>query len=175
MGQYDIPLSMSGGFQSLADAKAHRNVMSKLLDNRNLATETADDMREIDAVELGSTPSDLYKDLAAGKGHVIILSQPEGRPVLGAELNYNPADGSTKSMVMDFGDSKLTQYGSTYKLDEGEGKEQVTTYFKFDDNRGVVSVLDPDAEVPRIFGEADPDKLTKGVLQPGVPTIIILG
>lgn len=175
MGQFDIPLSMAGGFSSLADAKAHRNVTSKLLQHRDLAAETAEDMRSIDAVEIGSTPSDLYKDLAPGKGKVIILSQPEGKPLLGAELDYNPADGSTRNMVMDFGDSKLTQFGGTYRLDEGQGQDQVTTYFKFDTNRNVVSVLDPESDVPRVFGEADPNKLTKGVIQPGVPNIIILG
>ena len=175
MGQFDIPLSMAGGFSSLADAKAHRNVTSKLLQHRDLAAETAEDMRSIDAVEIGSTPSDLYKDLAPGQGKVIILSQPEGQPLLGAELDYNPADGSTRNMVMDFGDSKLTQFGGTYRLDEGQGQEKVTTYFKFDQNRNVVSVLDPESDVPRVFGDADPHKLTKGVIQPGVPNIIILG
>lgn len=175
MGQFDIPLSMAGGFTSLADAKAHRNITQKFIQNRDLAAETASDMREIDEVEIGSTPSDLYKDLAAGKGKVIFLSQPEGSPVLGAELDYNPTDNSTKSLVMDLGDHKLTQYGNTYRLDEGEGKETVTTYFKFDERRGVVSVLDPNNDVPRVFGDADPNKLTKGVIQPGAPTIIILG
>lgn len=174
MGQFDVPLSMAGGFSSLADAKAHRNITSKLQQHRELATETANDMREIDEVEIGSTPSDLYKDLAAGAGKVILLSQPEGSPLLGAELSYDPADNSTKHLVMELSDSKLTQYGSTYRLDEGQGKDEVTTYFRFDDNRGVVSILDPDSEVPRVFGDADPNKLTKGVLQPGVPNIIIL-
>lgn len=177
MGQYNIALSMPGGFQSIADAKAHRNVISKLQQYRDLANETAEDMRGIDRAEIGATPSDLYTDLAAGKGHVIILSQPEGKPVLGAELSYNVNDNSTTNLVMDFGDSKLSHYGSTYRLEEGEGKEKVTTYFRFNesDKTPNVAIYDPESDKPRIFGEADPDKLTRGVIQRGTPDFIILG
>lgn len=174
MGQFDIPLSVAGGFSSLADAKAHRNITQKLIQNRDLAAETASEMRALDEVEIGSTASELGKDLAAGKGKVIILNQTEGKPLVGAELSYNPADNSTKNLILDLDDHQLTQYGSTYRLDEGQGEDGVTTYFKFDERRGVVSVLDPDSDVPRIFGDANPDNLTKGVIQPGVPTIIIL-
>lgn len=172
MGQFDIPLSMPGGFKSLADAKAHRNVVSKLTENRDLAVETAGDMREIDEVDISSTPSDLYKDLAAGKGHVILLSQPEGSPLLGAELNYNPADESTRQLVMDLDSSKLTQVGSTFKIEEGAGPAKTTTYFKFDDKRGVVSVLDTEHDVPAIFGEANPQTIIGGTLQGGIPILV---
>jgi hypothetical protein len=96
-----------------------------------------------------------------------MLSQPEGQPLLGAELHYQE-DGTTRSLVVDMEEAKLTQQGSTFKLEENE----VTTYFRLDEQRGVFSVLDAEAEVPRIFGDADPAKLTAGTLQLGQPILL---
>ena len=168
MASYDIPVARQGGFSSLADAKAHRSVIGKLQRNVELSQSTAADLREADKVEVGKSGSDLYADLAPGEGHVVMLSQPEGQPLMGAELNYNPADGTTRSLIVDMGDSKLTQQGSTYKLEE----QGATTYFRLDDKRGVYTVMDADSEVPRIFGDADPLKLTAGTIQLGQPIII---
>ena len=167
MAQYDIPIARQG-FSSLSDAKAHYSVVGKLQQKIELATSAADECREADKVEVGKGGAELYKDLAAGQGHVIMLSQPEGSLLRGAELSYNPADGSTKSLILDMGDSKLTQQGSTFKLEE----EGVTTYFKMDDGRGVLTVLDAESEVPRIFGDADPNKLVAGTIQIGQPMIL---
>lgn len=168
MASYDVAISRNGGFSSLADAKAHRSVIGKLNHQVELAKSVANDCREADQADISSTGSELYKDLAPGTGHVIMLSQPEGSPLMGAELEYNPADGTTKSLVVDMGESKLTQRGQTYKLEENG----VTTYFRQDEKRGVFTIMDADAEVPRIFGQADPTKLTAGTIQLNQPILI---
>jgi hypothetical protein len=166
---------MPGGFKDLRTAVAHGRLLKKLNDSRALATEVAGKLRDNDVVEIASTPSELYKDLAAGKGHVIMLTQQEGKPIIGAELNYNPRDNSTTNLTLELENSKLTQTTSSYKLEEGKGKDKVTTYFKYDDKRGVVSVLDDEAEVPRIFEGADPKNLIGSTLQGGIPIIIFPG
>lgn len=168
MSQFQIPISMAGGFSALADAKAHHNVIGKLKESVDLAASTSADLRQADKVDVGKVSSDLYQDLAPGQGHVVMLSQPEGRPLQGAELNYNPADGAVRSMIIDLGDSKLSQAGHTYKLED----HGVTTYFQQDEKRGVFTVLDADSEVPRIFAGADPRKLMGGTIQIEQPFII---
>lgn len=160
MASYDVAIARTGGFTSLAEAKAHRSVVGKLSQQVELAKSVASDCREIDQVDVGKVGTELYKDLAAGKGHVIMLSQPEGSPLFGAELTYNPADGSIRSLVVDMGESKLTQQGSTFKLEE----KGVTTYFRKDEQRGVFTIMDAEKDVPRIFGDADPQKLTAGTM-----------
>lgn len=168
MAQYDIPISMQGGFKALPDAKGHRNVIGKLQQSVELAKSLTSDLKEMDKVELGATPSDLYKDLAPGQGHVIMLSQPEGSPLMGAELDYNTTTGDTKRLVIDMGDSKLTQMGSTFKLEE----PNATTFFLQDAQRGTFTVLDPEKEVPRIFSGADPVKLMGGLIQLNHPILL---
>ena len=166
--QYDISIARQGGFGSLAEAKAHRSVIGKLQSNVELSKSVASDWREADKVEVGKAESKPYSDLAAGLGHVVMLVEAEGKPLMGAELTYNPADGSTRSLVVDQGDSKLTQQGLTYKLEE----QGATTYFRLDEQRGVFTVMDAEAEVPRIFGDIEPAKLTAGTLQLGQPILI---
>lgn len=168
MSQFQVAITRNGGFTSLAEAKAHRSVIGKLSSQVELAKSAASDCREVDKVEVASTGSELYKDLAAGEGHVVMLSQPQGAPLMGAELTYNPADGKTRSLIVDMGDSKLTQQGSTFKLEENG----VTTYFQQDEQRGVFTIFDADAEVPRIFGDADPQKLIAGTIQIDTPILI---
>lgn len=168
MASYDVAIARSGGFKSLAEAKAHHTVIGKLNDQVKLANSVAKDCRENDLVEINTTTSKLYKDLAAGQGHVIMLSQPEGQPLFGAELTYNPADGATRSLVVDMSESKLTQQGSSYKLEENG----VTTYFRKDEQRGVFTIMDGEADVPRIFGDADPQKLTAGTIQLNQPILM---
>lgn len=168
MASYDVAIARTGGFTSLAEAKAHRSVVGKLSRQVELAKSVASDCREIDQVDVGKVGTELYKDLAAGKGHVIMLSQPEGSPLLGAELTYNPADGSIRSLVVDMGESKLTQQGSTFKLEE----KGVTTYFRQDEQRGVFTIMDAEKDVPRIFGDADPQKLTAGTIQLNQPILM---
>ncbi len=167
MASYDVAIARTG-FTSLSEAMAHRNVIGKLNQQVDLAQSVASDCREIDQVDVGKVSSELYKDLAAGKGHVIMLSQPEGAPVYGAELNYNPADGTTRSLVVEMGDNKLTQQGSTYKLEENG----ITTYFRKDEQRGVFTIMDGEADVPRIFGKADAAKLTAGTIQLNQPILM---
>lgn len=168
MAQYDIPLLRQGGFGSLAEAKAHRSVVTRLTEQIDLARSVADDWREADRVDVGTVGSELYKDLAPGKGHVIMLTQPEGAPLMGAELHYDPETGVTRRLVVDQGDVRLTQQGSAYKLEE----HGVTTYFRLDPERQVLTVWDAESEVPRIFGGADPVKLTGGALQLSKPIVL---
>ena len=169
MAQFDIPISMPGGFQSLADAKAHRSVIAKLQHSLDIAQELSADLRSIDKADLGpATPSELYKDLAPGKGHVIMLTQPENAPLMGAELRYDVESQETRSLVLDFSGSKLTQVGTTYKLEE----PSATTYFRLNSQQGVFTVLDADQEVPRLFEGADPKKLVGDTLQTSKPLVI---
>ena len=168
MASFDVAIARTGGFTSLAEAKAHRSVVGKLSQQVELARSVANDCRESDQVDVGKVGTDLYKDLAAGKGHVIMLSQPEGSPLLGAELTYNPADGTTRSLVVDMGESKLSQQGSTFKLEENG----ITTYFRQDEQRGVFTIMDGEKDVPRIFGDADPQKLTAGTVQLNQPILM---
>lgn len=168
MASYDVAIARRGGFTSLAEAKAHHSVIGKLSEQITLANSVAKDCREVDVVEIDQTSSKLYKDLAPGKGHVIMLSQPEGAPLLGAELNYNPDNGETRSLIVDMGQSKLTQQGSTFKLEENG----VTTYFRRDMSRGVFTIMDGEKDVPRIFGDADPQKLTAGTIQLNQPILM---
>ena len=165
---YDISISRRGGFGSLQEAMAHRKVVGRLTELVEQSTTVAQQLRQADVVEVGQTGSDLNRDLAPGQGQVVMMSESEGQPLYGAELSYNPADGSTRNLTLELPGSKLTQLGSTYKLEEGG----VTTYFKHDANRGVLSVMDAEADVPRIFGGADPQKLTAGTLQLGQPLLI---
>lgn len=168
MAQYDISVQSKGGFPSAVAAKAHRQVVGKLAERMELAKSVASDCQEVDKAEVGNPGSELYRDLAAGQGHVIMLSQPEGGPLMSAELNYNPQDGNLRRLEVDMGDYKLTQQGSTFKLQEGE----VTTYFRLDEKRGVITVQDPDSETPRIFGGVDPQLLCGNTLQLGQPILI---
>lgn len=168
MASYDIAIQRNGGFSSLKEAKAHRAVIGKLTNQVELAKSVAADCREIDKADIGKTGSDLYKDLAPELGKVVLLSQPENSPLLGAELSYNPADGATKFLVVDMDSSKLTQSGSSYKLEENG----VTTYFRQDTQRGVFTIMDSESEVPRIFGDADPQKLIGGTIQTNQPFIL---
>jgi hypothetical protein len=167
MAQYDIPLTRPG-FGALSEAMAHRQVVGKLIARKELAAQVAQDWSEADKDKVESSGGELYKDLAPGKGHVIMLSQPEGRPLMGAELTYDVKTHATKTLNIDMGEAKLSQVGETYKLEE----DGATTFFRVDDLRGVLTVMDADSEVPRIFGKADPAKLTAGTLQLGQPILI---
>lgn len=160
---YDVAISRTGGFKNLTEASAHRKVVGKLTELVSQATTVADQLRGADQVDIASTGSELNKDLAAGKGHVVMLSENAG-----AELNYNPTDNSTRSLTLELPGQKLTQMGGSYKLEEGG----ITTYFKLDDKRGVLSIMDAEQDVPRIFGEVDPKQLTAGTFQLGQPILI---
>lgn len=155
---FDLRIDRSNGFANLSEAMGHRRVVGKLMEKVELAQSTAAQLVQADDVQLSGN-----QDLAPGKGHVILLSKtPDGQDY-GAELKYNPKDGNVSTFELQMPGSKLTQLGSSFKLEEGG----VTTYFRPDNNRGVLAVMDSQAEIPRIFGDADPNKLTGGALQSG--------
>ena len=161
---FDIPVRQN--FTSHVEARAHRQVVGTLTRQMEIAQQTASDLREADKVEVGRVESELYKDLASGAGHVIMLSQPEDQPLAAAELRFDPNSGSVRSLQIDYGNgSKLEQQGSTYKYEQNG----MVTYFKHDAARGVLNVMDGEADVPRIFGDADPNKLTAGTIQTNTP------
>jgi hypothetical protein len=157
---YDLPIRQN--FTSLTEARAHRQVVGTLTQQLEIARQTSADLREADKVEVGKVPSELYKDLASGEGHVIMLSQPEDKPLAAAELKYDPKSGNLTSLEIDYGNgSKLHQVRSTYKFEQ----DGVTTFFRHDEARGVLTIMDGETDVPRIFGDADPAKLTAGTIQ----------
>lgn len=160
---FDIAVNRPSGYGSLQEAMAHRKVVGKLMEKVEQSNAVSQQLRDVDVVEVAQTEPELNRDLAAGKGHVIMLSESDEQPLYGAELSYNPADGSTRSLTLELPDSKLSLLGTSYKLEEGG----VTTYFRHDPSRGVLSVMDPEADVPRIFNGADPLKLTAGTIQSG--------
>lgn len=160
---YDVSISRRGGFNNLAEARAHRNVVGKLTELLDTAKSTAEQLKGADLVDIASTGSDFNKDLAAGKGHVVMLTEGAG-----AELTYNPTDGSVRSLVLELPGQKFTQMGSSYKLEEGG----ITTYCQVDQQRGVLSIMDAEQDVPRIFGDVKPQQLTAGTFQLGKPILI---
>lgn len=138
MARVDIPLVRQGGFPSLEEAKTHRATVDRLKGQIELARSVAADWREADRVDVGAVGSELYKDLAPGRGHVVMLTQPEGAPLMGAELHYDPKDGTVQRLVVDQGDRVLTQEGSLFRLEE----QGTTTWFQLDEQRQVLTVWD---------------------------------
>lgn len=177
MGQLDIAIAMPGGFKNKETAMAHRRLIGKLTAHRDQMKELAQDLIGEDRVDLGDkVPSTPWKDLAPGAGHVVMVGENESGEVSGYELKYRPKDGSTIHLSVETPELELSQSSTeTFCLEEGEGKDKSVTYFKFDDTRGVVSILDPNNEVPKIIGDADPKSLIHGTIQGGVPMIIASG
>lgn len=177
MGQIDIPLRMPGGFKDMKVAMAHRKVVGKLTAHREQMKELVGDLIGEDKVDLGDkVASDPWTDLAPGQGHVVMVGENEEGAVSGYELRYRPDSGSVLSASVETPDMSLSQSSSeTYRLEEGEGDDKTVTYFKFDDNRGVVGVLDPNNDVPALLGDANPRELAKGTIQGGIPMIISAG
>jgi hypothetical protein len=103
--------------------------------------------------------------------------------VSGLELNYDPATGQVRQFTADIPEGKLTQWSqapgshlsSTFKWEESrdDGTLQ-STYFKFDDRRQVVSILDQNNETPSILGDANVNDLIGRTFQGQIP-IITLG
>src|SRR5690606_33216490 len=135
---------------------------AKVTGLRSQAEETSKDLMQADVAEIGSTPSNEWTDLAPGLGHVIMVGDNEDGSVRGVELSYNPENGQVRNFVAEVPEGKLTQGPSspgsnlspTFKWEadtNNDGKAE-TTYFKFDDNRGVISILDLDNDTPAILG-----------------------
>lgn len=168
MGQIDIPLKMPH-YKNLNTAMEHSRIVKKLTTTREGIEELENDLRSIDKVDIDGTEP--WTDVAPGKGHVIMVGEAEGGQY-GYEMKYRPEDGSPISTTADTPDVKVTRSGGgTFKMEEGEGEKASTTYFKFDDNRGVVSILDPKNEVPTLFGDANISEMTQGVFQNMIPII----
>lgn len=180
MGQVDIPISMPGGFKSLGAAKAHREITSKVQSLREQATTTAEDMMGQDIADISSTPSKEWTDLAPGLGHVIMVGTDQDGNSRGVEVNYDPSTKQVRHFVAEVPGGRLTQgpasvgesrFSPTFKWEEGEGDKATTTYFKFDDQRGVISILDLDNDTPAILGDAKLPDLTGKTFQGGIPII----
>ena len=181
MSQINIPISMPGGFKSMEAAKAHRQVVAKAQGLRAQASEASNDLKQVDRAEIGSTPSDEWTDLAAGMGHVIMIGDNEDGSVRGLELSYDPQSGRVREFVADVPEGKLTQgpevpdstMSPTYKWEENGADGQVNvTYFKFDDNRNVLSILDPKSDNPKVIAGGNPkviNELAQKTIQGGIP------
>lgn len=180
MGQFQIPLSMPGGFKNLQAAKKHREIVSTAQSLRAQASETAQDLQSVDKAEVSSTPSDQWTDLADGLGHVIMVGDNDDGSVRGIELNYSPETGQVQRLQVDIPSGVLTQTGDqsgdlspTYKWETKteDGEIADTLQFRFDDARQTLSITDPDNNVPAIFGDVNPKELTGGLWQQPVPII----
>ncbi|MFA5507308.1 MAG: hypothetical protein WC314_04645 [Vulcanimicrobiota bacterium] len=181
MSQINIPISMPGGFKSMEAAKAHRQVVAKAQGLRSQAAEASNDLKAADRAEIGSTPSDEWTDLAAGIGHVIMLGDNEDGTVRGLELSYNPENGQVRQFIADVPEGKLTQgpetadsaLSPTYKWEEKNPDGQTNvTYFKFDDNRNVLAILDPKSDNPSVIAGGNPkviNELARNTIQGGIP------
>lgn len=167
MNQFTLPVSMKGGYSSLQDAKAHRNVVGKLQQAVQTFETVSKDLQAQDRVDFDATAPDAGVDLSPKAGQVIMLGhEVNGHPV-DAEINFNPQNGEVRSGRLDFEGGSITRAGSTYKLQEGD----VSTYFVYNP-RGTFNVADLDAETPRIFAGAKPENLTKGTFQLNEPMIL---
>jgi hypothetical protein len=170
--QVYIPLSKPGGFKDLNAAKVHREVVAKAQELRDTADETIGDLKSADVADIGSTPSDEWTDLAAGKGHVIMVGDNDDGTVRGVELRYNPENGDVRSFTADVPQGKLTQgissseegISPTYKWEENKGGQVETTYFKFDDKAGVLAILDPNNQTPSILKGVNPKEIEGGFI-----------
>jgi hypothetical protein len=167
MNQYTLPVSMRGGWESLQDAKAHRAVVGKLQQALATFSAVADELKTKDRVDFDSTPPDSGIDLSKKAGQVIVLEHEHNGHRLDAEINFNPENGEVRSGRLDFEGGSLAKAGSTYRLQEND----VTTFF-YANPRGTFNVADPESEVPRLFGQANPQNLTKGTLQIQEPMFI---
>lgn len=168
---------MPGGFKNVKSAMAHRRIVGKLVAHREEMNELVEDLKSEDKVDLGDrVPSEPWTDLNPEEGAVVMVGEDESGAVSGYELRFRPRDGSVLSASAETPELKLSRTSSeTYRLEEGDGEDKTVTYFKFDDARGVVGVLDPNNEVPRLIGDANPRELVKGTLQGGIPMIISAG
>lgn len=183
MSQVSIPISMPGGFKSMEAAKAHREVVAKAQGLRNQANEAANDLKSVDRADIDTTPSDEWTDLAPGIGHVIMVGDNEDGSVRGLELKYNPENGLVRGLVADVPEGKLTQgpesadspISPTYKWEEkGPNGQSHTTYFKFDDRRNVLAILDPQSDNPQVIANGNPkviNELAGKTLQGGIPIL----
>ena len=188
MSQIDISLKMRGGFKNLGTAKAHREIVKKAIGLREGAIATADQMMKQDSVDLDSSAgvSSLENgDLDPAKGSVIMLGENEDGSVSGGALKFNPDTGEARYLEAETPEGKLTRSGAenadnnhspTFKWETGEGAEASTTYFKFDDQRGVLSVLDDKNQIPAFFGDIgakEVKELVGSTFQGGIPILLI--
>ena len=158
--RYSIPIKMKG-FSSLSAAKAHRKVVGKLTGLREAAADVSQDLMSIDKVEVEAESSEPFKDLAAGKGKVIALAESESQGLEGFELDYDPASGRVRRFEADLHNGNLTQNGGTFRWETKDETNPSTTLFSFDDKRGIITVEDPNNQIPAIFEGTNPDEITK--------------
>ena len=173
LNQVYIPLSQRGGFKNLESTMAHERVVGLAQNLRNQSTEMIQGLMSEDVADIQSTPSVPYKDLADGKGHVIMLAKNESGSTSGVELKYNPESGRANSFVADLPEGKLTMgadlggddgISPTYKWETNHGGNAETTYFKFDDKSGTLAILDPNNQQPSILDGVDPNTYQSGSL-----------
>ena len=62
-------------------------------------------------------------------------------------------------------------FSSTFKWEESVNGKPETTYFKFDDNNGLLTLLDPNNENPAILGGVEAEKLEGGLVLNTLPII----
>lgn len=170
--QVYIPINKPGGFDNLKSAQVHRKVVGKAQELREAAQETINDLRAEDKTDIGSVPSDPWTDLANDAGHVIMVGEDENGGTRGVELKFNPDSGRVNSFVADTPEGKLSQgidssedgISPTYKWEENVNGQNQTTYFKFDDNAGVLAILDPNNQQPSILEGVEPSQVEGGFI-----------
>lgn len=107
-----------------------------------------------------------------------MVGQKEEGP-MGMELSFNPQTGRTHRFEVDDPAGKLTQSSDTgqegisptFKWEESVNGKPETTYFKFDDNNGLLTLLDPNNENPAILGGVEAEKLEGGLVLNTLPII----
>ena len=126
----------------------------------------------VDKADIGAVPSDPWTDLANDAGHVIMVGEDENGASTGLELKFNPQDGRVNSFTADTPQGKLSQgisssqdgISPTYKWEENVNGQPQTTYFKFDDNAGVLAILDPNNQQPAILEGVDASSVEGGFI-----------
>ena len=157
---YTLPIKMRG-FPSMKAAKAHRKVVGKLLGLRQGAENVSQDLMGIDKAVVEAETSEPFKDLADGLGKVIALTESESQGLEGYQLDYDPKSGQVSHLEADLHNGKLTQNGGTFRWESRDDSNPSTTLFSFDDQRGLITIEDPDNQVPAIFEGTNPDEITR--------------
>ncbi len=152
------------GFTDLAGAQAHRRVVGTLLAVEQEARQLAEDLRPLDRSNFERAGSESGQDLSPRPDHVVVLGFQES---LDAEASWTES-GTLRHLRYEDQGRTVEVNGSQLTLEQNG----ITTSFRVDHQRGLLTVMDPDSEVPRLFGDAEPADL--GAFNIGSGGILIL-
>ena len=123
MTHYNIPLTMRSPYKNTEVAIAHHKIVQDLQGLRQACEGTADELRNLDTVNIGAGTSAIGKDLAFGYGKVRTL-KPNNESLAEFELEYDTVSGRTEKFSAKTDRANISQHDSTFKLEEGKGDKK---------------------------------------------------